>query len=88
VADACGHAYKPVGSTKCLPGTGTTSFPIQKVSYSCNLLYDAPTAHLLTPRTRTTVDCPETKGEHFRRRFSDEAYKKHNPVSWQNYVSR
>jgi hypothetical protein len=46
--------------------------PFQKVSYSCNLLFDALTAHLLTPLTRTTLDCPESKQEHFRRRFSDE----------------
>ena len=50
--------------------------PFQEVSYSCNLLYDALTAHLPTPLTRTTVDCPETKQEHFRRSFSDEIYKK------------
>jgi hypothetical protein len=62
--------------------------PFQKVSYSCNLLYDALTAHLLTPVTRTTVHCPETKQEHFRRRFSDGKKKSQNPILWQNYVLR
>ena len=68
--------------------------PFQKFIAVICYTYNALTAHLLTPLTRTTVDCPETKLEHFWRRFSDETrtrartHTRKNIVLQQNYVSR